>query len=66
MGNIIGGVVRACLAAIGGYLVNKGLASSEQATTITNSADAIVGVATVLSAAAWSWISKRNTTTSAK
>ena len=47
-----GGIVRAVLSAIGGYLVGQGMV--DQAT-----AEQLGGGLAVVAAAVWSWISKR-------
>ena len=59
MGNVIGGLFRTGLAAAGGWLVSKGLIDQAGADTLAANASAVVGVATVLGTAAWSWWSKR-------
>ena len=59
MGNVFGGLFRTGLAAVGGYLVSKGLIDQAGAETLSANASAIAGVATVLGTAAWSWWSKR-------
>jgi hypothetical protein len=51
----VGGIVRAILAAIGGYFVGKGLVDSATMTTI-------VGAAATIAAAVWSaWTNKPGT-----
>lgn len=51
-GEQIAGIVRAVVAALGGYLVGKGLADAE---TVA----AVAGAAATLAAAVWSVLSKR-------
>jgi hypothetical protein len=51
-GEQIGGIVRALVAAVGGYLVGKGLADAE---TVA----AVAGAAATIAAAVWSVLSKR-------
>jgi uncharacterized membrane protein len=48
----IAGIVRAIVAAVGGYLVGKGLADAE---TVA----AVAGAAATIAAAAWSVLSKK-------
>ena len=45
---IIGGIVRAGLASVGGYLVSKGYATSADVETLATNASAVVGVALYL------------------
>jgi len=52
-GEQIAGIVRAVVAALGGYLVGKGLTDAE---TVA----AVAGAAATLAAAVWSVLSKRN------
>ena len=47
------GIVRAIVAAVGGYLVGKGLVDAETVATLA-------GVAATAGAAIWSFLSKRN------
>lgn len=54
-----GGLVRAGLAAAGGYLVSQGLATEADALVITNSAEVVTGLASIAVTAAWSWWTKR-------
>ncbi len=56
---IMGGIVRAGLASVGGYLVSKGYATSADVETLATNANAVVGVAAVVATVAWSWWSKR-------
>ena len=56
---IMGGIVRAGLASVGGYLVSKGYATSADVETLATNANAVVGVAAVVVTAVWSWWSKR-------
>ena len=58
---VLSGIARAGVAAVGGYLVSKGYASSEDAAALATNASALVGAVTVLATAAWSWWSKRST-----
>lgn len=55
----LGGLVRAGLAAAGGYLVSQGLATDQDAATIANSSEVVTGLITVAAAAVWSWWNKR-------
>jgi hypothetical protein len=48
----IAGIVRAVMAAVGGYLVGQGFVDSD-------TVDQVSGAAAVIVAAAWSWWSKR-------
>ncbi len=57
---VLSGLVRAGLASVGGWLVSKGYATSEDAAALATNATALTGAATVIAAAAWSWWSKRN------
>lgn len=59
---MLAGIIRACLAAFGGWLVSKGAATSADAAALTSNADAISGVVSVLAAAAWSiWAKVKET-----
>ncbi len=58
---VLSGLARAGLASVGGYLVSKGYASSEDAAALATNASALVGAVAVLATAAWSWWSKRTT-----
>lgn len=51
-GEQVAGIVRALVAAVGGYLVGKGLADAE---TVA----AVAGAAATVAAAVWSVLSKR-------
>ena len=58
--SVIGGVVRAALAAAGGWLVSKGLASeSDAAVLIESGAEFVGGVLSIALTVLWSWWSKR-------
>ena len=57
--SVVGGMVRTGLSALGGWLLSKGLTTAEGAAAIANGADVIVGVGSVVVAAAWSWYNKR-------
>ena len=48
---VMGGLARAALAAVGGYLVKKGIDDGGLVQTVTGSVPVIV-------ASAWSWLSK--------
>ena len=53
-GEQIGGIVRAVVSAIGGYLVGKGYIDSETAVAVT-------GAVVTIAVAVWSIVSKRPT-----
>ena len=60
-GAVFGGIIRAALAAAGGWLVSKGFATEEGAASMVNSAsDLLTGLGSVAIAVAWSWWTKRN------
>ena len=56
---IMGGFVRAGLASVGGYLVSKGYATSDDVETLATNANAVAGVAAVVATVVWSWWAKR-------
>ena len=57
---VFGGLVRAALAAAGGWLVSKGIASeSDAAGLIESGAEFVGGVLSILATVLWSWWSKR-------
>ena len=59
-GAVFGGLVRAALAAAGGWLVSKGLASeSDAAVIIESGAEFVGGVLSIVLTVLWSWWSKR-------
>ena len=59
-GAVFGGLVRAALAAAGGWLVSKGLASeSDTAVLIESGAEFVGGVLSIALTVLWSWWSKR-------
>lgn len=55
---VIGGLVRAVLGAVGGWLVANGYVDAESASEAATSASSVVGAAAVVATAAWSWWSK--------
>jgi len=57
-GAVLGGLVRALLAAGGGWLVNEGVASSEDVETISTNAPTVIGGGLFVATAVWSWLSK--------
>ena len=63
---VMSGILRSGLAAVGGWLASKGYASAEDAAALATNASAITGAATVLASAAWSWWSKRKASGGAK
>jgi len=59
---LLGGVVRAVVAAAGGWLVSKGAATTEDMATLAKNADAVIGAATVVATVGWSiWSKVRKT-----
>lgn len=56
---VLSGLARAGLASVGGWLVSKGYATSEDAANLATNASAVVGAVTILATAAWSWWSKK-------
>lgn len=59
-GAVFGGLVRAALAAAGGWLVSKGLASeSDAAVIIESGVDFVGGLVSIVLTVLWSWWSKR-------
>jgi len=59
-GAVFGGLVRAALAAAGGWLVGKGVASeSDAAALIESGAEFVGGVLSIALSVLWSWWSKR-------
>lgn len=58
--SVFGGAVRAVLAAAGGWLVGKGVASdSDAAVLIESGAEFVGGVLSIALTVLWSWWSKR-------
>ena len=57
-GAVIGGFVRALLAAVGGWLVNEGYASEADVTAVSENAAALSGGVFLAVAVVWSWVSK--------
>jgi len=57
-GAVLGGLVRALLAAGGGWLVNEGVASMEDVEAISTNGPALVGGGLFVATAVWSWLSK--------
>ena len=59
-GAVFGGLVRAALAAAGGWLVGEGLASeSDAAGLIESGVDFVGGLVSIALTVLWSWWSKR-------
>ena len=57
---VLGGLVRTALAALGGWLVSKGLASeSDAAVIIESGVDFVGGLVSIVLTILWSWWSKR-------
>lgn len=56
---VLSGIARAGLASIGGWLVSKGYATSEDAANLATNANALAGAVAILATAAWSWWSKK-------
>ena len=57
---VLGGLVRTALAALGGWLVSKGLASeSDAAVIIESGVDFVGGLVSIALTILWSWWSKR-------
>jgi len=59
-GAVFGGLVRAALAAAGGWLVGEGVASeSDAAGLVESGVEFVGGVLSILATVLWSWWSKR-------
>ncbi len=55
---VIGGFVRALLAAVGGWLVNSGYFAESDVAALSGNADAVTGVVLLVMTVVWSWLSK--------
>jgi hypothetical protein len=53
---VLGSAVRHGLSAFGAFLIAKGVATTDQTTVITNSADVIIGLVSVLGSIGWSYV----------
>ena len=55
---VIGGLFRALLAAVGGWLVNSGYFAESDVAALSGNADAVTGVVLLVMTVVWSWLSK--------